>query len=656
MPSIDRSGRAHATRQQLRVIYSQHKIEEQALNQGTAKRMNSNGASPGASTIFYSAGAAFGTCEELAAILLANSAPFPSPPPAAPTGPTDVKVVYAPPNPGGILVAWTASSSYVTPTYTIVASPGDITKTLLPGSIPETSIEFNVAIDGIVLGTTYTFVVTATNPDGTSPPSSPSPPIKAITYPDPPTGVAATDGEIGQSMISWTPSTYDGESPITVYTAYSYSTQDPVVHSAAVDGATSSSVAVTGLTNGFKYRFYVSATNLFGEGGGSILSPEIMPIGPPTPPLNVVATAGPGNAVVTWDAPLRDGGSNILGYVISSDPPGYTENLNASPLQVLATPLISGTTYTFTLFAVNIKGLSLPSAPSNPVIPTQAATVPDPPRSLSAGLMTSGLIRITWNPPVLDGGSAITSYTVYPNPADVPPKSVSAIYITIDFDNILVNGRPYTFTATAVNAIGESVPTTPTASVIPYASPSDVQSVSVTPRNQGSIVIWAEPLSTGGSAIINYMVNYKQSTASVYTTIYVGPTIFSYEIVGILTNGTLYDFYVSCINVAFSAGVGTIVQTTPGVTVADPPNIISVQAGPGTGEVTIEFTPSIYDGGGVFQKYLIEEVGGTFTADRQSSPATLSSLSAGTYQFTVKTVTSEGTSLASAPSNPVTVT
>jgi hypothetical protein len=90
--------------------------------------------------------------------------------------------------------------------------------------------------------------------------------------------------------------------------------------------------------------------------------------------------------------------------------------------------------------------------------------------------------------------------------------------------------------------------------------------------------------------------------------------------------------------------------------VADPPNIISVQAGPGTGEVTIEFAPSIYDGGGVFQKYLIEEVGGPFTADRQSSPAILAPLSAGTYKFTIKTVTSEGTSAASAPSNPVTVT
>ena len=124
---------------------------------------------------------------------------------------------------------------------------------------------------------------------------------------------------------------------------------------------------------------------------------------------------------------------------------------------------------------------------------------------------------------------------------------------------------------------------------------------------------------------------------------------------GTLTNGTLYDFYVSCINLAFSAGVGTIVQTTPQLTVADPPSILSLTPS-AQGEVTIYFIESQYNGGGVFEKYLIEEVGGPFTADRQSSPATLSSLSPGTYTFTVKTVTSIGTSAASAPSSSVTVT
>jgi hypothetical protein len=217
--------------------------------------MNSNGASPGASTIFYSAGAASGTGEELAAVLLANSsAPLP------PTAPTNVFAENYLLNQDTVFfVSWLAPTGGSPPTlYTITASPGDIVLTSDP-----TLGQFVVfgKSNGIIIGTTYTFVVTATNSAGTSPPSAPSPPIKAITYPDPPTGVDATDGELGQSTISWTPPIYDGDSPIVAYTAYSYSTQDPVVHSASVDGAASSSVVVTGLTNGFEYRFYVTASN-----------------------------------------------------------------------------------------------------------------------------------------------------------------------------------------------------------------------------------------------------------------------------------------------------------------------------------------------------------------------------------------------------------
>lgn len=361
MPSIDRSGRAHATRQQVRVVYSQHKIEEQALNQGTAKRMNSNGASPGASTIFYSAGAASGTGEELAAVLLANSAP---PPPPPPTAPTDVNVSYYPLNQDTVFtVSWLPPTGGSPPTlYTITASPGDIVLTSDPAL--GQFVVFGKS-NGIIIGTTYTFVVTATSSAGTSPPSVPSPPIKAITYPDPPTAVTATAGEDKKSTVSWTPPTYDGDSPILFYTIYSLSAQDPVVHLVAVDGATSSSVVVTGLTNGFKYRFYVKAFNSFGEGQQSSYSPIIIPRGPPSPPLNVVATPGNASADVTWDVPVSNGGLPISSYTITSKP----GNIIVVSVQIptLIQNLISGTEYTFTVYATNLIGNSLSSIPSLPV-------------------------------------------------------------------------------------------------------------------------------------------------------------------------------------------------------------------------------------------------------------------------------------------------
>ena len=742
MPTEDRSGTWYANRQRARAIYSLYLIEQQALNQGTANRINSNGGSVGESTVFYSFGTTNITGEELAVALLANSAVAPLPP-APPTEPTNVIVAINPPEAGGILVSWTASSSYVTPTYTIVASPGDITKTLIPGTIPETSIEFNEALDGIIVGTDYTFVVTAENDLGISPPSTASAPIKAIMYADSPTDIAATDGENGQTTVSWTDSAYDGESPIVSYTVYSYSDDDPIAH-VVVAYPPSSSAVLAELTNGFQYMMYVSVTNGFGENpsaGGP--SPEITPVGPPTQPLNVSAVAGTGNAYVTWEAPLNDGGSSILGYTISSDPPEYTEDLPATPLSVTATGLTNGTEYTFTLLATNTGYSSLASEPSLPVTPlgaadaptavvatpgnasasvtwddpvsdggsvitsytvtstpgdiivtgnlkpavvsglvngtpytftvfatnaigdslesspsvavTPAATVPDPPQDVSANLISSGLITVSWSPPLSDGGSTILAYKVYIDPPDITsPQSVDASYNQLDFDNTLLNGNLYTFTVAAANIIGESLAGAP-ATATPFTEPSDVQSVVVIPRNQGAIVTWVAPASDGGSLLTNYSLNYKESTGTVYTTINVGPSYTSHEITS-LTNGTIYDFFVGADNAYYTGGGGVIVQSSPAVTVADPPTITSLEADASGSTVTITITPSLYDGGGNFQNYFVEEFDGMFTDFPTSSPAVLGPLLAGTYQFTVKTVTSVGTSLASGLSSSVTVT
>jgi titin len=696
-----------------------------------------------------------------------------------------------------------------------------------------------VSVDGIIIGTDYTFVVTAENDIGTSPPSDPSPPIKAATYADPPSGVSAIDGQDGQTTVSWTASAYDGESPVISYTVFSYSQDDPTVY---VDVAypPSSSIVLSGLINGFQYVFYVSVTNGFGENptaGGP--SAEITPLGPPTQPLNVVTYAGDGNANVTWDAPLSDGGASIDAYIVTSSPsvfsdilvppfpqflsliangltngipytftviasnskgnssasapsaavtplgapdpptnvtavpgnafasvswdapvntggspiesytvvstpdgisitvsglsttvPGLangfpytftvyaTNEINASSVEsipsspviprtvpssprlpiglsgntqidlawlvplsdggspiinytvtsfpaasgpqstvddsttLLITNLTNGVAYTFTVYATNLAGNSIESVLSDPITPT-GANVPDPPGGVSAILDAPGKITVGWATPVSDGGSAITSYTVTPDPADVPPESVPPSNSFV-FDNLLTNGTSYTFTVIATNGVGSSLASVPSPSVIPIARPSVVQSVLATPRNQGAIVTWAQPLSDGGSPLINYTVNYKVSTDSVYTTINVGPSNFSHDLAGLLTNSTLYDFYVGADNALYTGDVGSPVQTTPGPTVADPPNIISVT--PGTGEVTIEFAPNIYDGGGLVSYYLVEDPANIYSATPSSSPAVLSALAPGTtYTFTVKTVTSEGTSLASAPSSSVTV-
>jgi hypothetical protein len=465
--------------------------------------------------------------------------------------------------------------------------------------------------------------------------------------PDPPTNVVATPGN-ASADVTWDEPASDGGSAITSYRAVSIPGDITIT-------TTQRSATFSGLVNGTSYEFVVYATNAIGESLPSSGSSPVTPSTVPTAPLNPFAVAGNAQADVFWTVPLSDGGSPIINYTVISVPAGSgPQSTGDDSTTLVFTGLTNGTDYTFTVYATNVSGNSPASDLTNSVTPT-GATAPGPPQAVFAGLFSPGLITVSWSAPVSDGGSSILSYTIYADPPDVAAQSVAAAFTTFDFDNTLVNGTSYTFTVTATNAIGESLPSLGSI-VTPIARPSVVQSVVAVPRNQGAIVTWAQPVSDGGSPLINYTVNYKVSTDSVYLTINVGPSNFSHEVTG-LVNLTLYDFYVGADNVTYIGDVGTPVQTTPGPTVADPPNIIYVEAGPGTGEVTIEFAPSLYDGGGTVFYYLVEDVGATFSATPAISPAVLSPLiSANTYEFTVKTVTSIGTSAASAPSSSVTVT
>ncbi len=78
------------------------------------------------------------------------------------------------------------------------------------------------------------------------------------------------------------------------------------------------------------------------------------------------ATTGSGIATVTFTPPATNGGSPITGYVVTSSPGGITATGGASPITV--TGLTDGTSYAFTVKAVNAIGNSAESTPSNVII------------------------------------------------------------------------------------------------------------------------------------------------------------------------------------------------------------------------------------------------------------------------------------------------
>jgi len=92
----------------------------------------------------------------------------------------------------------------------------------------------------------------------------------------------------------------------------------------------------------------------------------------PGAPTGVTATAGNGQATVSFTPPVDDGGSPITGYTVTSTTGNITASVNSGPITV--TGLTNGTTYTFTVTATNAAGTGPALAPSNAVTPSRPSS------------------------------------------------------------------------------------------------------------------------------------------------------------------------------------------------------------------------------------------------------------------------------------------
>ena len=340
---------------------------------------------------------------------LASSPSAPATPATAPNAPTGVSATSG--ANASSVVSWTAPSSNGGATitsYTATSSPSGITCSATSAT--------SCTVVGLTNGTAYTFTVTATNAAGSSAASTPSAPATPTTVPGMPTAVSATSGANASSVVSWTAPSSNGGSAITSYTVASL----PGGNTCTTTTATS--CTVVGLTNGTAYTFTARATSAVGTGPASAASAPATPLAPPTvpgAPTGVSATSGANaSSVVTWTAPLSNGGSVITGYTVTSLPGGYTcTTTPATSCTVVG--LTNGTAYTFTVTATNAVGTSLASgtsAPATPSAPTTAATAPGAPTGVGATSYANSSSSVSWTAPASNGGAAITNYTVKASP------------------------------------------------------------------------------------------------------------------------------------------------------------------------------------------------------------------------------------------------
>ena len=417
---------------------------------------------------------------------------------------------------------------------------------------PDTITGASALVTGLTNGTTYYFwLAVGTSPTAVSntalaipvgmmAPIGPAPPARAVATHK---VCLAADAGDKQVNLTWTPNV-----PGKIFTFYegtASGTGKPV----KPDTVTDAGALVTGLTNGTTYYFWLAVGTSPTAVSNTALA---IPVGVPGPPAKLTATAGNAQVTLAWAAPASTGGLPVSGYMIykGTSPGGETgPPVNGSPVNATGytvTGLTNGTTYYFTVVAINAAGPGPPSGEAS----TVPVTVPGAPAGLTV-IPGNAQVTLSWAAPASTGASPVTGYDIYTGTtADFNGRApLATVTGTIATVTGLVNGTTYFFRVTAVNRVGEGPAAE--AKAVPVTVPGAPAGLTVIPGNAQVTLSWAAPASTGGLPVSGYII-YKGTSPGGETGIPVNGspvTGTGYTVTG-LTNGTTYYFKVLALNAA----------------------------------------------------------------------------------------------------------
>jgi parallel beta-helix repeat protein len=288
--------------------------------------------------------------------------------PGAPGAPTSVVATAGNASASVTFAAPTNNGGSAITGYTVTSIPA--------GGIDSNagSTSLNHSITGLINGTAYTFTVKAINLVGTSVASLASnsvvpkaPTATSFTF----TGPSSGNVNSASSNFTVTPNnTYTGTITITPTGAGSAGLSAKVLTFS--NSSTAQTFSITPIVAG---SITLTPTN-----NGTLTNPVNLVYTAkailPNAPTSVAATAGDASALVTFVAPTNTGGSAITGYTVTSIPTGGVDtNAGSTSLTHSIGGLTNGTSYTFTVKAINSVGSSVASIASNSITPKVADVI-----------------------------------------------------------------------------------------------------------------------------------------------------------------------------------------------------------------------------------------------------------------------------------------
>uniref|UniRef100_A0A8C9EUY1 Titin n=1 Tax=Pavo cristatus TaxID=9049 RepID=A0A8C9EUY1_PAVCR len=240
--------------------------------------------------------------------------------------------------------------------------------------------------------------------------------VVVLDRPGPPTDVHIDEVSADSVTLSWKPPEYDGGCHISNYIVEKRDTTTTTWDTVSAAVARTS-IKVSRLTTGSEYQFRICAENRYGK-STHVNSPSVVaeyPFKPPGPPGTPhVAHATKAFMIVTWQVPVNDGGSRVLGYHLERKERSSIlwAKVNKSLIpdtQMKVTGLDEGLMYEYRVYAENIAGIGKCSKSCEPV----AARDPcDPPGQPEVTNITRTCVSLKWTKPEYDGGAKVTGYII----------------------------------------------------------------------------------------------------------------------------------------------------------------------------------------------------------------------------------------------------
>ena len=322
--------------------------------------------------------------------------------------------------------------------------------------------------------------------------------------------------------------------------------------SASLDGTVLTVSAPEGATAGSAGSIAVSVTDEQGNTVNASIPVEIVTTTKPriqVPPYSVNAKVGETVVVDVASSatnPFPDTPISLVGAAVSLG----DADIASSGTSVMVTPRSAGTISVG--YQVNDK-LGDPSRVVQGTITVTVTGKPDAPTNVQAEAVGTSAARVTFSAPA-SNGSPITGYRLY----DATGTKVADCGSTVCVVSGLTVGRSYTYTVTAVNAIGESSHSA-SSSVSISGVPSQPAQPSVTAGNTTIDVSWSAP-ADNGSPITGYTVTASTANGPAASCSTTGGT--SCTLSG-LRNGQDYTVTVVARNAKGESPASSGAQATP---------------------------------------------------------------------------------------------